>query len=158
MSQTKNISLDLFQLKYKERLFSFELPNDQVKFTALPSHVLEVQEGQFPIVIVEDDVPVGFFILHSTSRVKEYSNNPNAMLLTAFSIDYSKQGRGYAKKGLLLLKKYIQNQFPSCDEIVLGVNHQNVPAQNLYARVGFQDTGRRVIGSLGEQFVMTLHI
>lgn len=158
MSQTKNISLDLFQLKYKERLFSFELPNDQVKFTALPSHVLEVQEGQFPIVIVEDDVPVGFFILHSTSRVKEYSNNPNAMLLTAFSIDYSKQGRGYAKQGLLLLKKYIQNQFPSCDEIVLGVNHQNVPAQNLYARVGFQDTGRRVIGSLGEQFVMTLHI
>ncbi len=158
MSQTKNISLDLFQLKYKERLFSFELPNDQVKFTALPSHVLEVQEGQFPIVIVEDDVPVGFFILHSTSRVKEYSNNPNAMLLTAFSIDYSKQRRGYAKKGLLLLKKYIQNQFPSCDEIVLGVNHQNVPAQNLYARVGFQDTGRRVIGSLGEQFVMTLHI
>ncbi|SHS11412.1 ribosomal-protein-alanine acetyltransferase [Mycobacteroides abscessus subsp. abscessus] len=158
MSQTKNISLDLFQLKYKERLFSFELPNDQVKFTALPSHVLEVQEGQFPIVIVEDDVPVGFFILHSTSRVKEYSNNRNAMLLTAFSIDYSKQGRGYAKQGLLLLKKYIQNQFPSCDEIVLGVNHQNVPAQNLYARVGFQDTGRRVIGSLGEQFVMTLHI
>ncbi|MEK3990561.1 GNAT family N-acetyltransferase [Robertmurraya sp. FSL R5-0851] len=80
------------------------------------------------------------------------------MLLTAFSIDYSKQGRGNAKQGLLLLKKYIQNQFPSCDEIVLGVNHQNVPAQNLYARVGFQDTGRRVIGSLGEQFVMTLHI
>jgi len=158
MSQTKNISLDLFQLKYKESLLSFELPNDQVKFTALPSHVLEVQEGQFPIVIVEDDVPVGFFILHSTSRVKDYSNNPNAMLLTAFSIDYSKQGRGYAKQGLLLLSKYIQKQFPSCDEIVLGVNHQNVPAQNLYIRVGFQDTGRRVIGSLGEQFVMTLLI
>ncbi len=158
MGQTKNISLDLFQLKYKESLLSFELPNDQVKFTALPSHVLEVQEGQFPIVIVEDDVPVGFFILHSTSRVKEYSNNPNAMLLTAFSIDYSKQGRGYAKQGLLLLSKYIQKQFPSCDEIVLGVNHQNVPAQNLYIRVGFQDTGRRVIGSLGEQFVMTLPI
>ncbi|MGS2777183.1 GNAT family N-acetyltransferase [Robertmurraya sp. GLU-23] len=158
MSQPKNISLDLFELKYKESLLTFELPSDQVKFTALPRHVLEVQEGQFPIVIVEDDVPVGFFILHSTSRVKEYSTNPNAMLLTAFSIDYSKQGKGYAKLGLLLLKKYIQNQFPSCDEIVLGVNHQNVPAQNLYVRVGFQDTGRRVIGSLGEQFVMTLRI
>jgi len=158
MGQTKNISLDLFQLKYKESLLSFELPNDQVKFTALPSHVLEVQEGQFPIVIVEDDVPVGFFILHSTSRVKQYSNNPNAMLLTAFSIDYSKQGRGYAKQGLFLLSKYIQKQFPRCDEIVLGVNHQNVPAQNLYIRVGFQDTGRRVIGSLGEQFVLTLPI
>ncbi|MEK3990562.1 hypothetical protein [Robertmurraya sp. FSL R5-0851] len=76
MSQTKNISLDLFQLKYKERLFSFELPNDQVKFTALPSHVLEVQEGQFPIVIVEDDVPVGFFIFHSTSRVKDIQITP----------------------------------------------------------------------------------
>lgn len=141
-----------------EGLLAFELPDDQVKFTALPSKVLDAQEGQFPIVIVEDDNPVGFFMLHSTSRVMEYSNNPNAMLLTAFSIDYINQGRGFAKQGLRLLKKYIQNQFPNCDEIVLGVNHQNIAAQNLYIGVGFQDTGRRVIGSLGEQYVMSLRI
>lgn len=158
LSQTMNISLHLYEPKYREGLLSFELPNDQEKFTALPSRALDVQEGQFPIVIMEDNIPVGFFMLHSTSRVKEYSNNPNAMLLTAFSIDYIKQGRGYAKQGLRLLKKYIQYQFPNCDEIVLGVNHQNIPAQNLYVGVGFDDTGRRVIGSLGEQFVMSLRI
>ncbi len=158
MSQTKNISLHRYEPKYKEGLLAFELPDNQMKFTAFPSKVLDVQKGKYPIVIVEDDIPVGFFMLHSTSRVKEYSNNPNAMLLTAFSIDYSKQGKGYAKQGLRLLKKYIQNQFPNCDEIVLGVNYQNIPAQGLYVRVGFHDTGKRVIGSLGEQFVMSLRI
>jgi RimJ/RimL family protein N-acetyltransferase len=158
MSQPIYISLQLYEPKHMEGLLAFKLPKEQEKFTALPRNVLDVQSGQFPFVIVEDETPVGFFILHSTSRVAKYSKNPHAMLLTAFSIDYRNQGKGYAKQGLSLLKKCIQDYFPNCDEIVLGVNHQNIPAQNLYLEVGFHDTGRRVIGSLGEQFVMSLCI
>ena len=113
-------------------------------------------EGQHRIVILSEDEPVGFFLLHSTERVKEYSDNAKAMLLTALSINHLKQGKGYAKQGMLLLSDFVKTEFPDCDEIVLVVNHKNVPAQRLYLRVGFKDTGKRKIGRIGEQFVMNL--
>ena len=78
------------------------------------------------------------------------------MLLTALSVNHAKQGRGYAKKGMLLLKDFVKTEFPNCDEIVLVVNHKNVPAQQLYLKVGFGDTGKRKMGPKGEQFVMNL--
>ena len=124
----------------------------------MPSKILEVTEGQNRIVILSGIEPVGFFLLHSTERVKEYSDNPNAMLLTALSVNRSKQGKGYAKQGMLLLRDFVKSEFPNCDEIVLVVNHKNVPAQRLYLRVGFEDRGKRKIGPLGEQFVMSLSL
>lgn len=54
--------------------------------------------GQYPIVILSNKIPVGFFVLHTTERVQEYSSNPQAMLLTALSMDHKQQGKGYAKK------------------------------------------------------------
>lgn len=124
----------------------------------MPSKILEVTEGQNRIVILSGIEPVGFFLLHSTERVKEYSDNPNAMLLTALSVNHAKQGSGYAKQGMLLLRDFVKSEFPNCDEIVLVVNHKNVPAQRLYLRVGFEDRGKRKIGPLGEQFVMSLSL
>ncbi|MBT2719477.1 N-acetyltransferase, partial [Bacillus sp. ISL-57] len=95
---------------------------------------------------------------HSTERVKEYSDNPKAMLLTALSVNHAKQGKGYAKQGMLLLSDFVKSEFPNCDEIVLVVNHKNLPAQQLYLKVGFQDTGKRKIGPIGEQFIMNLSV
>lgn len=57
---------------------------------------------------------------------------------------------------MLLLRDFVKSEFPSCDEIVLAVNHKNFPAQKLYAKVGFKDTGRRKIGPIGEQFILSL--
>jgi RimJ/RimL family protein N-acetyltransferase len=152
------VELKHFSNEYLEVLNSFELPEDQTQFTALPSKILEVTEGQHRIVILSENEPVGFFLLHSTKRVKEYSDNPNAMLLTALSVNHEKQGKGYAKQGMLLLTDFVKSEFPNCDEIVLAVNHKNIPAQRLYSRVGFKDTGRRKIGRIGEQFIMSLSL
>ncbi|WHY85816.1 GNAT family N-acetyltransferase [Neobacillus novalis] len=149
--ELKHVSND-----YLEVLNSFELPEEQVQFTALPRKILQVAEGQHRIVILSENEPVGFFLLHSTERVKEYSDNPNAMLLTALSVNHAKQGKGYAKQGMLLLSDFVKAEFPTCDEIVLAVNHKNIPAQRLYSRVGFEDTGKRRMGSIGEQFIMNL--
>ncbi|NMH68378.1 GNAT family N-acetyltransferase [Bacillus sp. RO3] len=154
MKNDHSIELNHFSNEHLDALLSFELPDDQEQFTALPSQMMSVTEGQHRIVILSENEPVGFFLLHSTERVKEYSDNPNAMLLTALSVNHAEQGKGYAKRGMLLLGDFVQSEFPECDEIVLVVNHQNIPAQHLYARVGFKDTGRRKIGPIGEQFVM----
>lgn len=150
------VILKPFSSEYVEELNSFELPEEQAQFTALPSKILEAIEGQHRIVILDEDEPVGFFILHKTERVKEYSDNPNAMLLTALSVNYSKQGKGYAKQAMFLLRDFVKTEFPDCDEIVLAVNHKNIPAQSLYAGVGFTDTGRRKNGPIGEQFILKL--
>ncbi|RBP86864.1 RimJ/RimL family protein N-acetyltransferase [Cytobacillus firmus] len=156
MERTNYLELKHFSGEHMDILNSFELPEEQVQFTSLPSNYKEVTEGQHRIVILCDGEPVGFFLLHSTERVKEYSDNPQAMLLTSLSINQAKQGRGYAKQAMLLLKKFTADEFPDCNEIVLAVNYKNIAAQKLYVKVGYQDTGRRKMGPIGEQFIMNL--
>lgn len=150
------IKLKHFSNEYLDKLNSFELPEEQAQFTALPSKILKKTEGENRIVILSENEPVGFFLLHSTERVQEYSDNPNSMLLTALSVNHAKQGKGYAKEAMLLLSDFVKSEFPDCNEIVLAVNHKNIPAQQLYLRVGFKDTGRRKIGPIGEQLIMNL--
>ncbi len=154
----KTVELVHFSKEYETQLHSFELPEEQERFTALPKKITEIADGQYRIVILSENEPVGFFLLHATDRVKDYSENPRAMLLTVFSINHAHQGKGYAKQGMSLLREFVQKEFPDCNEIVLAVNHKNIPAQKLYIKVGFQDTGRRKIGKIGEQYIMALSL
>lgn len=156
MDKTNYIELCHFSNKHLEVLNSFELPEEQGQFTSLPMNYKEVTDGQYRIVILCDNEPVGFFLLHSTDRVKDYTANPKAMLLTSLSINYKNQGKGYAKHAMLLLKEFVESEFSKCNEIILAVNHRNTSAQQLYLKVGFQDTGERKIGPIGEQFIMNL--
>lgn len=158
MKKMDYVELKHFLSEHSEELNSFELPEEQAQFTSLPNKFFEETEGQDRIVIFSGNEPVGFFLLHSTERIKEYSNNPNAILLTSFSINQAKQGKGYAKQAMLLLSDFVKSEFPDCDEIVLAVNHKNIPAQRLYSRVGFRDTRKRKKGPVGEQFIMSLSL
>lgn len=65
------VKLDHFFIDYLDALNAFELPEEQGQFTALPNAFLDVAEGQYRIVILSDDEPVGFFLLHTTERVME---------------------------------------------------------------------------------------
>ncbi|MBM7649120.1 RimJ/RimL family protein N-acetyltransferase [Bacillus ectoiniformans] len=158
MKKLNDVRLAHFKHAHLSVLNNFMLPEEQIQFTALPNDVLDVSEGQYRIVILSNDEPVGFFLLHSTERVKEYSNNPKAMLLTALSVNHAKQGKGYAKQGMLLLSDFVKTEFPACDEVVLVVNHKNIPAQQLYLSADFKDTGERKQGPIGEQLVMKMSL
>ena len=147
-----------FSNEYLTELNSFVLTDEQKQFSALPSKFEEVTDGQHRIVILSDNTPVGFFLLNSNERVKKYSNNLNALLLSALSINQTAQGKGYAKKGMSLLPEFVKSEFPLCDEIVLVVDKENIPAQNLYLKVGFEDTRERRIGRIGEEITMSLSI
>jgi ribosomal protein S18 acetylase RimI-like enzyme len=57
-----------------------------------------------------------------------------------------------------LLSEFVQKEFPDRSEIVLAVNHKNIHAQKLYMMVGFQDTWRRGIGRIGEQYLTALSL
>ncbi|MFJ7919210.1 GNAT family N-acetyltransferase [Lysinibacillus fusiformis] len=158
MQDTINIELVHFSEDYADQLHEFELPVEQHQFTALPKEITIEKVGQYPIVILSNKIPVGFFLLHTTERVQEYSSNPQAMLLTALSMDHKQQGKGYAKKAMLLLADFVNHEFKEFNEVVLVVNHKNIAAQNLYLNVGFEDNGERRMGPIGEQIVMQLHL
>ena len=152
------VELQMLNSEHLDTLSKFSLPIEQERFTALPKDMLEVTEERQPIVILHHSTPVGFFVLNSGDRVLEYTDNPNALLLTAFSIDQNHQGKGYAKGGLQQINTLVKNCFPQCNEIVLAVNHKNISAQKVYGKVGYQDTGKRKIGKLGEQYIMSYPI
>ncbi|MBM7587181.1 RimJ/RimL family protein N-acetyltransferase [Bacillus pakistanensis] len=148
-----DVELNHYKSEYFDSLKEFSLPEEQEQFTALPLENLEAANEKYPIVILNNRKPVGFFVLHSSARVNDYSDNPKAMLLTALSINYSEQGKGIAKRGMEQLKEFVNDSFPTCNEIVLAVNKRNIGAQKLYEKVGFQDTGQRKMGKIGEQFI-----
>ncbi|WP_373689076.1 GNAT family N-acetyltransferase [Clostridium sp. YIM B02551] len=80
------------------------------------------------------------------------------MLLRYFSINYPYQGKGYAKKALRLLPSFIKNNFMGINEVLLGVNERNIPAQKLYEKSSFNDTGLRRMGAVGLQYVLSLNL
>lgn len=157
----KVVKLDSYNNTYAFALSKFTLPNSQEQFTALPNVMIEkakTDKSRHPVVILNEKEPVGFFVLRSGDEVKEFTDNPTAMLLIALSINSSEQGKGYAKLGMNLLNDFILKNFQNVDEIVLAVNSRNIPAKNLYEKVGFVDTGRRKMGKIGEQMIYKLKI
>src|SRR5690606_16194689 len=98
LAQEYEITLENKSPEQLAILQDFQLPEEQKQFTSLPKDALPVTAGQHPLVIVRDGEPVGFFILNTSDRVKEYTHNPVAMLLTSFLIDYKQQENGYASR------------------------------------------------------------
>lgn len=153
-----DVTLSFYKPEHADGLNGFVLSEEDKMFSALPKDVLPqalVIRDRYPTVILKEDSPVGFFILHTSKEtIAPYSNNVSAILLSALSLHAPQQGKGYAKQAMLQLPAFVANYFPWCDEIVLAVNHRNHRAQNLYRSSGFIDKGRRRIGPIGEQHIL----
>ncbi|MCH1627387.1 hypothetical protein MJG50_18790 [Fredinandcohnia sp. SECRCQ15] len=92
-------------------------------------------------------------MLHGWDEVKEYSDNKDAILIRAYSINYTFQGKGIAIKSLSILDSFVKKHFPTKNEMILAVNQSNTIAQHVYLQVGFIDKGIRVMGRNGELFI-----
>lgn len=158
---TQNVQLELYQQKYEAELKNFNLPEEQLKFTAYPIEMIQLaaeDETRNPVVIAADGIPVGFFVLQSGERVLQYTSEKDALLLIAFSIDTKHQGNGYAKKGLALLPDFVKLHFTDVKEVVLAVNEKNLAAQKLYKKCGFEDEDERKMGKIGLQQILRMRI
>lgn len=151
----KHVQLRRYNPKNDQWLLdTYCLTND--RYTAHPREKVKelVSESQlFPILIGNEQAVVGFFCLSSFPTTEGFTDNPKALLLRTLSTDERYRGQGYGKAGLLALNEFLPLNFPECDEVVLAVNHKNTLAQKLYRELGFEDTGKRLIGPLGEQYV-----
>lgn len=155
------VSLDFYKQAYEDSIKRFTLPSYQQKYSPLPIKALEtasLNPDRSPIVITVDKKAVGFFVLYADDFVNKHTDNPNALLLMDLSVNYSEQGKGFAEKGLWQLKPFMRENFSECNEVVLGVNHKNFKAQKLYEKVGFIDTGRKIMGENGEILILSLSL
>ncbi len=156
MLENQDISLQLYEPKYKAKLAKFYLTDEQKRYTTIPIEALEKctedPTGR-PIVVLSGEVPVGFFILHTGEGIHEFTENPQAMLLRAFCINHRYQGRKYAARALSVLPPFAQKYFPDKKEIILAVNKDNEPAKGLYGKVGFHNTGAEKIGRSGPMHI-----
>jgi RimJ/RimL family protein N-acetyltransferase len=150
------MELQLYSEKFKEDLCEFSLGEEQHQFTALPEEALQIEDKKrFPVVITANEKAVGFFVLHQGEAIRDYTSNPNALLLRAFSINQIHQGKGYAKEAMNLLSNFISHNFPDTDEVVLAVNERNIAAKSLYLKSGFEDHGNKLMGKKGWQSILT---
>lgn len=158
MIKKKEVTLHHYSSKVAVK---YDLPSDQLEFTGLPQDIIERDAGnpeKHFVIIKARGVDAGFFELDESMDRKAYSDNPKALLLRGYSVNPEFQGRGIATGSIAVLPEFIRNEFPGFNEVVLGVNSRNIPAQHIYQRAGFEDTGRRLMRSKGEQIVMSLRV
>ena len=101
---------------------------------------------------------VGFFCLSSWPDGEDYTANQQAVLFRAMSIDERYRGQHYGQQALALLGEFVKRHYPECNEVVLGVNVNNQVATGLYLASGFVETGRRLLGVLGAQKILSYTI
>ncbi|WP_291077418.1 MULTISPECIES: GNAT family N-acetyltransferase [unclassified Empedobacter] len=139
------IQLKHTETKHHDALL-YNLPEDQIPFTALPSETFErlklrTDGHAKPITILLDEVPIGFFVLDYGDDKLEMTNNTNSLLLRSLSINPEFQGKGYGKISMNLMDDFVKDNFPTIDELVLAVNFNNKSAYDLYLKVGYIDDG-----------------
>jgi RimJ/RimL family protein N-acetyltransferase len=157
----KQVSLAFYKNEDEVRLKGYQLSEEQLAFTSMPIPAIEAslqEDDRHPIIIQYGEDIAGFFVLHGKGGAIKYSPNDRAILLRAYSISSSYQGKGIAGDSLRLLPDFARKHFPDKNEIVLGVNHSNRAAQHVYKKAGFVDQGLRVTGKKGEQYVLHMQL
>lgn len=160
-STTNFVQLIKYTKKYDPYLSTFYLPPDKLQFSCYPLekiYDLNLPKETIHVLLMNENIPVGYFALETGEKVLKYTKNQNARLLTAFSINDAFQGNGFAKKGLQLLPHFVKKNVRNVNEIVLGVNKKNTAAINLYKKTGFVDHHKTFLGPIGEQHIMHLDI
>ena len=158
--------MDLVQLQpytsqHYQGIAQLSLPKEQTHYTEMPEDSVECAAGdptRNPVTILADDVPIGMFVLQSGPVVSEYTPHKNALLLIAYMIDYSQQGKGYANESLKKLPCYVREHYPEVEYIVLAVNVNNYAAQNVYKKNGFYEQGERILGKEGWLMIFEMKV
>ncbi|OPB84724.1 GNAT family N-acetyltransferase [Elizabethkingia ursingii] len=145
--------------EHYEALTSYVLDETQSQFSLVPREILdnpEIMENKrrFQYTILHENNVAGFFSLDFSSDLQNYSDNANAVLLRALSMNPKFQGKGIAKSAMIMLPDFVKQQFPEAEKIVFGVNATNENAYKLYLKTGYLDSGEIYEGKRGPQYIM----
>lgn len=153
------LTLVNYQDNREDRARVAAYPLEDPTFTATPQQALAIardDDRRLPLMVLNATEMVGFLVLITGADVQEVGANPaTAVLIRSLSIAETQRGRGFAATALTLLPAFVRQRYPAATELTLAVDHGNLPAQKLYAKVGYVDTGRRGYGTYGEQIILT---
>ncbi|MEH6941051.1 GNAT family N-acetyltransferase [Bacillus sp. JJ722] len=147
-----NVVLAFYEEKYKEMICNYQLDETQKTFTTLPCEALiacENDASSFPIVILKDDQPVGFFVLQVGETISHLTEVDDMMLIRSVSINPSYQGFGYAQDAMKILPEFVKGYYPNIMELFLIVNFKNTRAEHVYIKTGYVDRGNRIQDASG---------
>ncbi|MGU3373445.1 GNAT family N-acetyltransferase [Chryseobacterium sp. M5A1_1a] len=152
------IRLEFFEQKDLSKV-SYSLDETQSSFTATAVQALEnikkrEDNDAFPITILEDEVPVGFFVLDFGMDKFELTDNKDAVLIRSLSVNPELQGKGVGKIAMMKVDDFVREHFKDCNEIVLAVNQKNEQAYHIYLKAGYIYDGKTRIGRSGPQYLM----
>jgi GNAT superfamily N-acetyltransferase len=120
--------------------------------TTLPA--AERREDRVPVVALDDDQPVGFFVL-DVGPTMPAVHGEGVVGVRGLFVDAAFQGRGLGGRMLDAMPAFVRERFPQSAMIALTVNVGNDRAIRAYLRAGFVDTGRLyTAGPLGPQHVL----
>ncbi|WP_103864253.1 GNAT family N-acetyltransferase [Aquimarina sp. I32.4] len=158
-----NVELKEYTPLFFEALNSYRLDKKQSDFTASLEYCLyERKDLENPektlVVIVFEELPVGFFVFDQGNDKYKLTDNPKSILIRSLSINPKYQGKGIGKYAMQLTTQFIKDQIPQINEIVLSVNFKNKNAYYTYLKSGYIDDNKVIIGIKGEQHVLTKKI
>lgn len=93
------------------------------------------EKNAVSVGMYDDDTLIGFAMYGWPDSLDQ------SAWLDRFMIDQMFQGKGYAKRLLLLVIRYIEQQY-DCKKIYLSIHPDNKHAQQLYESMGFRLNGQ----------------
>ncbi|PWN64981.1 GNAT family N-acetyltransferase [Chryseobacterium phosphatilyticum] len=152
------INLQFFTQEDFSRL-NYALDENQSQFAATVERALlniERREDNdaFPITIMKDNTPAGFFVLDFGEDKFELTDNKDSVLVRSLSVNPEMQGTGIGKGAMMKVDDFVRENFQNCNEIVLAVNQRNESAYHIYLENGYIYEGKTRIGRSGPQYLM----
>lgn len=128
-----------------EECLNLNIADSQKNFVSSTAHSLAqawvYYDTAFPFAIYANNVMVGFIML-------------GYYTLWKFMIDEKHQNKGYGKKALKLGIEYLVNRF-KVKEVYTAYYATNRIARDLYASVGFCETGEIVGNEVGMKLIVS---
>lgn len=128
-------------------------------YTAHPTDAIrdcQSDSARQPVVILKEGQIVGYFTLHYKGGPETYGyDSDKRVLVRALSIDDRYRHKGYGSQAMQLIFSFIEtNLKKEIERILLGVNVKNIPAQDMYKKLGFKSLRDDFPGSFGNLIIM----
>lgn len=134
-----------------EECLNLRVAESQEDFVSSTVHSLAqawiYYDTAFPFAIYADGTMVGFMMLGYYEAEEYYT-------LWKLMIDEKYQNKGYGKKALKLGIDYLINRF-KVKEVYTAYYATNRIARNLYASIGFRETGEIVGNQIGMKLIVS---
>ncbi|MBD5533629.1 MAG: GNAT family N-acetyltransferase [Lachnospiraceae bacterium] len=134
-----------------EECLALSVAESQEDFVSSTVHSLAqawiYYDTAFPFAIYADGTMVGFIMLGYYETEQYYT-------LWKLMIDEKYQNKGYGKKALRLGIDYLINRF-KVKEVYTAYYETNRIARNLYASIGFRETGEIVGNQIGMKLIVS---